>query len=357
MNAEYGGAPGDITPINIMKTVAILLVMLDHSMTSQFKESVLVSFWEQTAVPLFLVIMGFNAAGSLRRRGVTSVSNRTYMRRRMRRYLSPLVVFFAVASPITLARCVTDQSNGLSLDQLPVTGPGVWFVPVALSSVFVLPILHGAYRRRPRRTMVACMVNDLMHQAVLYGLTIAYADFRDLFRFLVLCSVTAYLTPIVLGFWFSDGVGLSDRRNWFVYPLCALSLSYMAIHELTGLSVVFFMTDYNVAVMPYSAMLFLLGMRLLPGRDSGLVHGLFVKTGRATFHILLTQAAVFSAVLVLFPDGFLEPDGLAHGLTLYAGIASACVAIGTCWLKVEQRLCTSQRLGTSMAGIGDQVYR
>ncbi|MHA2351274.1 MAG: hypothetical protein ACXADL_16780, partial [Candidatus Thorarchaeota archaeon] len=43
--------------IDILKAIAIALVVLDHSLTWELKHDLLGPFWERTAIPLFLIIM------------------------------------------------------------------------------------------------------------------------------------------------------------------------------------------------------------------------------------------------------------------------------------------------------------
>ncbi len=60
--------------IDYLKALAILLVIVNHSLSGSFRNSVFFFFVVRMAVPLFILISGYNFASSLEKLGGGGVS-------------------------------------------------------------------------------------------------------------------------------------------------------------------------------------------------------------------------------------------------------------------------------------------
>ena len=334
------------TQIDLMKAAAILLVILDHTITHSVRTTVFPYFWELTSVPLFMVIMGFNMANSLRadsKNPLRESYSREYLRKKTNRYLVPFLYVYAVGLALSLLSGLLNVELVSSLGVLPFWGPGMWFLPIVLTAVFVLPALYRVFLWKPKLTVAACFLTDLAQYLAMYILFPGWptdAWLESAVRFVLFCSVTIYLFPISLGFWFSQNHGLRDRHNYFVYMAFFLSLSYLLAYEFFGFRL-FFIPDvgaeYNPMVIPYSAFLFLLGMRFLPTKGGRKTTRALATTGKASYHILNVQNLYFSTEYALFP--FLLTVGLADNALLYLPLfavnAASCSLLGAVWFMLD----------------------
>jgi surface polysaccharide O-acyltransferase-like enzyme len=52
--------------LEVLKTIAIAFVIMDHSLTWEIKGAMGSVFWERLSIPFFLIVMGFNMGSSFK---------------------------------------------------------------------------------------------------------------------------------------------------------------------------------------------------------------------------------------------------------------------------------------------------
>ena len=345
---EQGQRRTDYVQVDLMKAAAIALVILDHSITHELRSTLFPYFWELTSIPLFLVIMGFNAGNSFRFRQTEAREvfySRSYLVKKFDRYLKPFLIIYVVGLALVALSIPLGIQIVSSEEFLPFSGPGMWFVPVALTSIIVLPALYRLFVWKPSAAVVLCFLTDLLQHIALYGLTGSVPSeslTTDLIRFFFLTSITIYLFPVALGFWFSQNHGPVERHNLYLYPVFALSFAYVALYTFFGFRVFFIPEvgfEYNLFVMPYSAFLFILGMRLLPSRSRNRAVTLLARVGKASYHILMVQIVYFSILYQQIPS--LATQGIAADLAsillFYLANFLMCAGAGVLWFEMSSR--------------------
>ncbi|MHA1959632.1 MAG: acyltransferase family protein [Candidatus Thorarchaeota archaeon] len=328
-----------------MKAFMIALVIFDHTIPWSVMNTLAIQFWERVSVPVFLIIMGFNAGNSFKHRGATSLGDmgtHGYLRRKTTRYLLPFVLLYLIFIGLGSLSYAFGLTLFSSVAFLPFWGPGIWFVPVVLTAVVVLPFLYRAYIWNPRVTIVLCFAIDLLAQIVLYVLLQGVAGdptMQDALKFLFQTNILFYLSAMAMGLWFSDGFDLTLKRNWFVWVLLPVSLIYLIMYQFFGLRFAFITSDYNLFAFPYSAFLFLLGMKFLPTESVRRHAKATARIGKATYHILLTQILYFSVLFQLFPS--FSQTGFGTDVALYILYYITNIAVsflgGIFWFELEQR--------------------
>ena len=323
----------------------IILVIMDHLLPILTKSVLYVQFWLRLSVPIFLIVMGFNYGHSFQSRGCISLKeiySNSYFKKKTRRYLVPFLIIFI---PLTLIAVLLDNFAFRVFSNraiFPFWGPGIWYIPVVMSAVLVLPALHLLFTKKPNLTIAACFTNDLIMHAFMYYLlevtqtgTVAH----DLIRFLFQSNIMLYLSAIVLGFWFSIDHNLFSPKHRFIWVAFPFSLLYLILYELVGWRPFFIMGDYNFMMIPYSAVIFLILMKFIPEKSERSWSRVFIRVGRSTFHILLVQAVIFS-VLFYFTPGMLAGEMVFTPeiyLILCLIIISISVTIGCAWQWTERR--------------------
>ena len=286
--------------VDIMKATMILFVILDHGLSEDVKSRLFIQFWLRLSVPLFLIIMGFNYARSFSEKGLTSfreVYSRRYFSQKSRRYLNPFLIFFI---PLTLLSVILEALNLRFLSSrgiLPFWGPGLWYIPVIVSAVLILPLLYHFSIRHPRLTLALSLVIEISMHLLLYSLTILTEPdpiISGSIMFIVQSNILLYLTSIGLGVWLSSDHGLTSQRNRFILFLMPFSLTYLTLYTVTGDRFALLKSDYNFFLVPYAAIIFLLLMRIFPQKTDIVPILNFSKIGKASYNIFLLQSMMFS---------------------------------------------------------------
>lgn len=354
----------DYFQVDFLKALMIFLVIFDHTVPWVIKGNMWVIFWERISIPVFMVIMGFNAGLSFRRKGDVSLKelySKDYFKRRLLRYVVPFLILYLISTIVGLIIYNFDFDSLISnqfLSQwdlhhlfigiLPFWGPGNWFIPVLFQSILILPILYKGFSKKPTPTLVLCFGVE----------TISWLFITSLFDWniilLFLLSIIPYLSALGLGMWFSYGHSITDKRNLFMWILFSLSTLYIIAYQFFRFRFDFVTGDYNFLFYPYSAFLFLIAMKLLPQKSENRFANIIKWIGKSTYHILLTQ--VFYLGLTFATWGWLTHMNIASvfGISQNGGVVGfihllvnwiICVSIGVLWRFMETKI-TKQQLKT-----------
>jgi hypothetical protein len=305
--------------LDVLKAIAIVFVIMDHSLTWEIKGSMANLFWERLSIPFFLIVMGFNMGLSFKHRGTKSLRELytvEYFKRKIVRYVFPFLALYMGAILVGLSIGYLEWNEYILLGFLPFWGPGNWFIPVLFSSIIVFPLIYWAFNKQPELTLVLCFLSEILMQLILY----AYIPFPigtwsafDWFMSSVIrVNILFFLPAVGLGLWFSRGHEFSAKRNWFIYIYAPISIVFMVdfqthlFSDLPGIIGQFFSEvdvfirgDYTLLFYGYAALLFLIAMELVPRVASGQIQRGVQKIGKASYHILLFQIFWYSIVYFL----------------------------------------------------------
>ena len=208
--------------IDILKGFMIMLVIIDHAIPTSVRAEWGHSLWERISIPVFLIIMGFNAANSFKKNDVPLSSFNSFLQyclRKLKRYLIPFALLYLISTIFGLIRygnfetLLQNQFDGhwgralLWYFILPFYGPGNWFIPILFQSVIVLPFLYWGYKKSPKKFLALSVLWEIGMQYFIftyYGHWTAWWPNVPLGRTILQLSVFLYLNAIVLGFWFAD---------------------------------------------------------------------------------------------------------------------------------------------------------
>ena len=92
--------------------------------------------------------------------------------------------------------------------------------------------------------------------------------------------------------------------------------------------------------MPYTAFIFLLGMKYFPKNPQGKFMNAIKKIGNSTYHILLFQSLYFSIIYHLFPYAAYTGGLVYNGLFILYLFLNYSITIpgGFAWYEVERRV-------------------
>jgi len=155
--------------IDILKALAIVLMLVQHTVPGHDLAAVGRNSWIRVCVPVFFVIMGLNLMGSWERsrRAGSSAGWVDFLVRRLDRIVAPYLVVLVIAYVIAAARGDLDPAAAWAVGALPISAPGNYFVTAFVGLVLIFPALAWAFRRSPVWTVVGCIAVDVAVEVIL----------------------------------------------------------------------------------------------------------------------------------------------------------------------------------------------
>ncbi|MHB8840446.1 MAG: acyltransferase family protein [Candidatus Aquicultor sp.] len=292
--------------IDALKGIAIISVLIMHSMPRDALSASCAAYHIGQAVPIFMVLMGFAAMQSFDARGIALIP---YYKRRFTRLATPLAIVFAVSLALAiLAHLPVNVGRETFIGVLPISGPGNYFITLLIEATLLMPFFYLAMKRVPKTTIALSFFISF-----LYELTAPHIGI--FLRYPVLyASVFRYLPAIALGMWIASDYQISSGRNRFILLGTLASLAYITVSTFFGFRVTYFLPFWgtqNILSFFYPVLLTMIGLRFLPRSN------LLEKLGRASYHIFLVQIVYFGAGL---PLAMLWPIKTITDVTICIGL-------------------------------------
>ena len=208
--------------IDILKGIMIMLVIIDHAIPTNIRAQWGHSLWERISIPVFLIIMGFNAANSFKKKDVPLSSFKMFLKyclHKMKRYLIPFALLYIVSLILGLINygswesLLQGQFDGhwnremLWYFILPFYGPGNWFIPILIQSALIMPFLYWGYKKSPKITLALSVLWEIGMQYFIFtyfGHWTRWWPVTPLGRVMLQLSILFYLNALVIGFWIAD---------------------------------------------------------------------------------------------------------------------------------------------------------
>lgn len=286
--------------IDVIKGLGILSVILLHTFNTEYLLKIGAPFYIWQAVPVFIILQGFNLTNSYKRRDfkiLNDFNDKQYHLRRIQRLIFPYLIFFAVQT-LFLWLDTPDyfmEQNHLQRFITGGRGPGSYFVPLTIQTQILLPFFYLVGRKSVKGLLIGSFLLGT-------GLEVLSASFHipeELYRILILRFVFAIALGVALSLWEK-----TRFRNRFFYGLLGLSILY-----ITG--VMYF--DWHFLMEHYWHSQHLLGffyplalilfLRQVPMSDQNWVFQVLRKMGVASYHIFFVQILYFwEPIKALRPD-------------------------------------------------------
>ena len=341
--------------VDLLKSLMIFLVILDHTVAYANLYGEGFELWERIAIPMFLIIMGFNMGHSFMREGDKSLRELyswNYFKKKFWRYVYPYIILYVVGTIfgfILYGAAFPDTFNEnwfleyIIFQKTLLEGPGNWFIPVLFQSIIIMPLIYKAFSKWPNLSLILCFIIEFFMHLTLFFIfgeitTLAELLREQNFRY----NILLYLSAIGMGMWFSKNHDLFNKKNYFVWILFPISLLYMIAWDffdfrlaIDGAEIV--RGGYNYLTFIYSAFLFLVAMKLISKSPKRKITKFFTKISNATFHIYLTQDIYFIISYVIY-------DPIWQGNPVLAnifGIQSNDFFVNACMLILNWIICIS----------------
>jgi hypothetical protein len=353
--------------LDVLKTLAIAFVVMDHSLTWEIKGALGSIFWERLSIPFFMIVMGFNMGISFQyrdARGFKELYSFDYFKRKIKRYVLPFIILYMASIMLGISLGYINTNEFLLLGYLPFWGPGNWFIPLLFSSIIVFPIIYWLFNRFPRLTLGLCFISELILQ---YCLSFLYPTAITLHDWFIITAIRVniffFLPAVGLGLWFSRGYEIRARHNWFLFLYLPISIFFMFDYQTGSISSMpgelgqimigvqeFIRGDYTLFFYGYAAFLVLLALMIIPQTATSRLQRFIQRIGRSTYHILLfqifwmsivywsvTQWAVIERYIPDFPTELGWPSPLFY-IPFYLLNLVVSFTGGMIWYEAEKRL-------------------
>jgi hypothetical protein len=366
----------------------ILLVIFDHTIPwvywdRNYNFIIGAYLWEYIALPVFLIIMGFNVSQSYERNGIF---DRNYYLRKISRYLIPYTLIWVLSTLIGIFFYNTDNLQFIFENQIPPAyldfrhvligvypfwGPGSWFLPLLIISIFVLPLIHKGFAGKTIwafLSLIFCVLIEFGLQMFIYTQLrpfsfdpVMIAEYNNYFN-----SWTFVLNPVFhissfgLGMWIAKNHKLFSFHNIFIWIIGILSMIYIIVYQFFDFDFkdasgtkYFFNEGYSFLFVPYSAFIVLITLKLLPKNNRGVIKKIISVIGRSTYHILLTQILYMAILVAIYGNHYstsfmgtvIDPSSPPNMESFYALFINwaVCIPIGIVWWGIETRIRKIQR--------------
>lgn len=282
--------------IDVIKGLAILSVICLHSLSVHTLYGIAALFHLWQAVPVFIFLMGRNAASSLERRGRRSVRelySQEYLASRFdRSYVPFLLAFLATVVVTIITRTAHDDARtiiaGLLVGTLPIDGPGNYFISFVFEFAMVFPLVFWGLRRWPVATLLVCLAIELAFNLLARGIGVLekhpYIYDVCLARYLFLLALGGLLIRI------PARRLLAARWLWLGTLVSATYLGLNSIEASTG---PLGASDWAPLSVFYTIFIVVLGISRFPSVARGWLPLGVAGLGRASYHIFLVQIIWF----------------------------------------------------------------
>ncbi|MHC2991381.1 hypothetical protein OB13_07230 [Pontibacter sp. HJ8] len=289
--------------IDIVKGLAIVAVLLLHSLTREELVGSYAIFHIWQAVPLFMVTMGLNLGLSYSSKTLHfhHLYTAHYFQKKGLRILLPLLLLYGIAlvAGYTWQRLYGQNVYTLGWENfigvLPVSGKGNYFITLLLQSVLLLPLIGYCYFRWPARTLLVLVLLEVVFLLTAYRIAFFNED-----RYLYDAAFFRYLSAIALGLWLSTIVSSEKNTGKWILVLIGLGSAVLLYGQLyLGLLLPYIRPEWQAQValtFPFAALLVYLFILLFPQQSDNKVLGMMAETGKASYHIFLVQVLYFGLV-------------------------------------------------------------
>jgi peptidoglycan/LPS O-acetylase OafA/YrhL len=303
--SERSAAPrarGRVRQIDVLKGLAIIGVMVQHAFSGAFLQHSWEILYAGQAVPVFFVIMGLNAAQSMGRRRVRFLADlydSDYVRGRVQRLVSPIILIWPVALVVALLVGEVHIGPLALVGVLPMSSaPGNYFVTIMLEFAVLFPAVFWYFNRAPVATTLVVAAADIGFE-LLAPHVHALGAGGPANGYIYEAAIVKYGLAILAGVWLSR-VELGQRGFALLTLLALGGVVYLVVlHQdpngFTWLVSSFSRTTNFISVF-YAVWLTYVGIRLLPAQSPRLGYRALERLGQASYHIFLVQIVWFGAI-------------------------------------------------------------
>ncbi len=272
--------------IDVIKVFAIIAVILLHSLPVYAKLKLFACFHIWQAVPLFMVIAGYNLTASFQRRGLLRFKNQlcNVLDRLLYRIVIPFLIIWMIQ--IALISIVKPQNLGLKRCFASILaggyGPGSYFIPVYIQGACFIPVLFLINRHVGNKSfLILLFVLSIAADWILKIVNISEPTYRLLF--------TRYIFAITLGY----AIYYRLFNKWLlVLPLSIYYIYYATYKGYLVFDYPSWRFQHTIGFF-YTAFIVVILIDKMPLISNAVTSRAIRLVSDATYHIFLVQMLYF----------------------------------------------------------------
>ncbi len=312
--------------IDILKAMAMFGVIFIHCVPRELLYASFAPYHIWQAVPVFMLLAGFNTANSYRKRNFESLEefyNPSFIYKKVERLIFPFAAVWV--GQIVLHFIFKD---GVNFRELPISfitggwGPGSYFVPIIVQATLILPLIYLLMKKNLNVMTFVLLLISLILELICLWLDVS----RELYRIIIV----RYVFALTLGVWLAFNYK-NINFKWLM-PFAMLSVIYITgvnYFELTLIMEPVWLSQHAPAFF-YTLLFTIVCLKAYKVKGRHFISRLPIKVGQASYHIFLTQMVYFWVIPNLFA-------GLP--LYLYVIISTAlCFAAGILFFELENKV-------------------
>jgi len=328
----YSSVSSRNNAIDMIKGLAIISVILQHTLSLVCLTSIYRIFHLGQAVPLFMLISGYVFTLSYKNKGITDLKNcynLNIFKGRIKRLYAPfLVIYFleVLLFKVFLSKYIDAPFLLVNLI-LGGFGPGSYYPVIMLQFLFIIPIIYV-----------------ISHKYLNYSLPIFFA-FGVLFEIYTYLSgmnegvyrllIGHYIFAIALGSYLALNQNKMNKILLYIGSILSTIYMYSSVYLNYHIFGHTYWLPEQAPAYFYTAFLFIIGINFLP-KKAGFMFTTIAEFGKISWHIFLIQMLYFWAIW----PGVISPHlGFQHD-SIYAIIINitACVTVGYIFYTVENSI-------------------
>ena len=275
--------------IDIIKGLAIVAVILIHSLTDEMLLAILSPFYIWQAVPVFLLLAGYNTAESFQRRGYVSLDqfyNFSFLYSKVERLVYPflfiwilqVIAHYLILDGLSFTTLVTSLFTG-------GWGPGSYFILVIIQATLLLPLIYLLMKKNLAAGTIILFIISILLDVICMMIDVPGSVYRVI--------IVRYVFVLVLGVWLSLNPGKINYK-WLI-PLPIMSAVYIAgvYYEEWNFFVERYWQSQHAPSYFWTLLLVIIGLKAYQFTAGNPLSRLLVKMGKASYHIYLIQMFYF----------------------------------------------------------------
>lgn len=296
INIKRNNHSSRLMSIDYLKAIAIVLVIVNHSLTDIKRLKLGGPFWISMAVPIFMIISGFTYSMSSERRSINTFGqyfNRDLMKTRLSRLIIPYLIIFILE--LLFIFIVTIKFPSINIDiKLPISllflsggiGPGSYYFPIVIQLLFLFPFMLFFFKKSNIGSIVFFFLAQLSFDILLNLIPIP----GRLYRLLIF----RYLVFIIMGinlYYNKDKI----KNNIALMVLPLSSIIYIWIVNYSAYTPKLFVkwTGTSLPTVFLALAFVVLAMKYLEIENKNKFTHLISLVGKASYHIFLVQKTAF----------------------------------------------------------------
>lgn len=319
--------------LDILKGVAIISVILLHTIPRDYLVDIFAHFHIWQSVPIFFITLGITMGFSFSQRGGWELRTllKTYYISRFGRLIAPFIIIFLISFAFGLYR--EDYYFGWLwiIGRLPVIGVGNYFASIMIQFFILSPFMYLLYKKYPQLSIFIFFLLELIFQLLSPHISV----FQET-KYLYSACILRYFSAIALGLHLSREliiyrrINLFTKKNMFIIIGLPVSIAYLIMARSSAQPFPLFWDQsnfQNLLSFFYPAVLVVIFVNWNSKYFNKKVFTLIATIGKASYHIFLVQILFFgfglSFIYYVNSENYLIWAPLAITLNLLI-----CVSVG-----------------------------